>query len=371
VSSQSHEEDAAARIGRLRQDIIRIDQQILTLVSWRMKVAEEIGEAKREAGLPVRDFRREVEVFERTRTACEDLGLDPELGVALLQTLIEGAVRTQHGLSERAYTGTQKSVLVVGGAGRMGSWLCDFFASQGHRVSVYDPGGRRAGFKQARSLRGAVADADVIALATPMERTARLLDQILSLGARGLVFDICSLKSPVVAAIERAVADGLRVASVHPMFAPGPVLLSGRILVVCDCGNAAATAEARALFEDTALRLVDVPLLQHDRLMSYVLGLSHAVNIAFACALSRSGLTPHDLDHVASTTFSKQMRTTREVALENPLLYYEIQHANRHTPEVLSALRDAVDVISGAAAAETGDGFAELMAANRAWLEGG
>ncbi len=363
--------DPVERIAALRQEIARLDRQILSLVSDRMRVAQEIGECKRQADLPVRDFRAEVEVLERTRRACESLQLDPDVGTALQSVLIEAAVRTQNDHRDRGgREGSRKSVLVVGGCGRMGNWLCEFFAAQGHQVSVCDPQqAEDSPYGRAAELATAVKQAEVIVLATPIGATANVLRQVVEAGPRGLVFDILSLKSPILDEVRAAAVKGVRISSVHPMFAPGPVLLSGRVLVVCDCGNVEAAEEARHLFDDTALRIVSLPLEEHDRLMGYVLGASHAVNLAFARAVAASGMSILELDRVASTTFSKQMKTTREVAYENPQLYYEIQHLNAHTPAVLEALVDAMQSVRAAALSDEAAAFCELMASNRNWFE--
>jgi len=356
-------------IDTLRRDIAAIDREILALAARRMKVAEQIGDLKREANLPIRNFRAEVDVIERAHRECEKLGLDPEVGTAISRQLIEAAVRTQHGLAVRPYQGTRKHVLVVGGAGRMGAWLAHFFASGGHTVTVLDPRGPGEGFHLGGSLQEEAPRAEVIVLATPIEQTAEILDQVVASGAKGLVFDICSLKSPIIGAVDRALRAGVRVASAHPLFAPGPVLLSGRILLVCDCGDAGAAAEARALFEDTALRIVDVSLDGHDRLMAWVLGASHAVNIAFGSMLRKSGFSVYDLDSAASTTYSRQSHTTREVAHENPRLYYEIQHANPHMRAVYDLLEEALAELREAAKSAASEEFERMMAANREWFD--
>ena len=364
------EDDPIERIQRLRNDIARIDQQILALVSWRLDVAEQIGHNKKLAGLPVRNFQMEVDVLRRAREACADFGLDPDVGQSLFQVLIEAAVGRQHGLVERPHEGPRRTVLVVGGGGRMGRWLCGYFAAQGHQVAACDPLGGDLETRRVADLLPAAHDADIVVLATPIGVTTEVLDEVLAARPRGLVFDICSLKTPLVKTLERGTREGLRVASLHPMFAPDTVLLSGRVLVVCDCGNPQAAAEARALFEDTALRIVDMPLEQHDRSMGYVLGLSHAVNIAFARALATSGLGLHELERVSSTTFAKQSRTTREVAHENPKLYYEIQHLNAHTAEVLQGLSAAVDELRIAALGDEAAPFIRLMDENRRYFDG-
>jgi chorismate mutase/prephenate dehydrogenase len=364
-------EEPLDRIARLRKDIARIDQQIVSLIAWRLQVADEIGNQKRLAGLPVRNFRAEVDVLERSRAACSGFGIDPEIGQAVFQVLIEAAVGLQHQHGERSHQSARRSVLVVGGCGRMGTWLCNFFAAGGHEVKIYDrPGLCLPGFEAAESLAEAARAADVVVLSTPIGETRGILESILEAGPKGLVFDICSLKSPIVDTLRDGAKRGLRVASLHPLFAPDTVLLTGRILMVCDCGDPAAAAEARQLFDDTALRMIELPIERHDAYMAYVLGLSHAVNIAFARTLARSGMTATELESVASTTFAKQSRTTREVAFENPQLYYEIQHFNANTAEVLDALRGAVDDLKAAALEGRSDAFVSLMAENRVYFEG-
>ncbi len=356
----------ASELSRLRQEISNIDRQVLQLVRRRMDIAEQIGQSKQNSGLPVRDFRREVEVLRQARQESVGIGLDAELGETLIRQLIEGAVRTQHTMaaaSQKPAEARPQKVVVLGGGGRMGAWLCSFFNSQGHDVRLYDPHARELPeFPAEATLASAVSWAEVVVLSTPIGESARVLEEVLAVPSDALIFDICSLKSPLLDAIERGVRAGRRISSVHPMFAPGAVLLSGRVLLVCDCGHAEAARQARALFEDTALRLVDIPLQEHDRLMGVVLGMSHALNIAFASALKHIGFTYPELDRTSSTTFGRQIRTTAEVVAENPRLYYEIQHYNRYTPTMLQALREAVERVMLAAEADTPDRFLELMA---------
>ena len=82
-----------------------------------------------------------------------------------------------------------------------------------------------------------------------------------------------------------------------------------------------------------------MPVEEHDELMSYVLGLSHAVNIAFFEALRQSGKGYDDLNRAASTTFRRQVETSRDVASENSQLYFEIQHLNPFNKDALEYLQ--------------------------------
>src|SRR5690606_9721366 len=138
-----------------------------------------------------------------------------------------------------------------------------------------------------------------------------------------------------------------KVTSIHPMFGPDTRLLSGRHIVFCDLGNPAATREARALFASTMAEQMEMSVEDHDRLMAYVLGLSHALNLAFFTALAESGELVPRLQRMSSTTFDAQLRVASLVARDNPYLYFDIQTLNDFGAASLQALRSAVERIQG------------------------
>src|SRR4029078_11988140 len=122
-------------------------------------------------------------------------------------------------------------------------------------------------------------------------------------------------------------------------------LLSGRHVIFVDVGAPEATAAARALFEPTMATLVEMDLESHDRLIAYVLGLSHALNIAFFTALTESGEAAPRLARLSSTTYDSQVVVATRVASESPDLYFEIQSLNEYGKDSLLALKHAVDRI--------------------------
>ncbi len=71
---------------------------------------------------------------------------------------------------------------------------------------------------------------------------------------------------------------------------------------------------------------------EHDRLTAYILGLSHALNIAFFTVLANSGEAAPRLAEMSSTTFDSQLEVATRVAQESPELYYEIQSLNDLAP---------------------------------------
>ncbi|MDO5846505.1 MAG: prephenate dehydrogenase/arogenate dehydrogenase family protein, partial [Methanocorpusculum sp.] len=132
-------------------------------------------------------------------------------------------------------------------------------------------------------------------------------------------------------------------ASVHPMFGPHAPSVAGRNILVCDCGCGRAADMAAGLF--CGADILRMPIASHDAMAAYVLGLSHAVNLAFSDALVHSGFSSSELYAAASTTFRKQTAVSREVSEENAELYYAIQRENPENDAAIANLERAVAAV--------------------------
>ena len=67
-----------ADLDRARGEIERIDRQIVALIADRVRVARQIGRAKREAGITTLDPAREAVVVRRAGELARELTLDDE-----------------------------------------------------------------------------------------------------------------------------------------------------------------------------------------------------------------------------------------------------------------------------------------------------
>ena len=192
----------------------------------------------------------------------------------------------------------------------MGGWFVQFLVSQGFEVQVADPAGRSAGHCRRSADWRTLPDLNVfdfIVVATPLGASGAILNELALRRPTGVVFDLGSLKSPLRGGLNALKAAGVKVTSLHPMFGPSTELLSGRHVIFIDLGSAEALAAARALFAPTMAEQVVMSLEEHDRLIAYVLGLSHALNIAFFTALAESGEAAPRLARLSSTTFDAQL----------------------------------------------------------------
>jgi len=338
----------------LRQRLDAIDSGIIDLIAERLSVVNAIGDHKLRTGAPLRHYEREREVIDRGMARAESLGLSGRLAREVLETLIHHSIGDQESYKlAQSEHGQGKQALVIGGLGRMGEWMSRYLDMVGYHVEVADPVDKESLFDRVDDWESVINDYDLVVVAVPLRPSNDILHRLAELKPKGLVFDIGSLKSPMTSGLEALVSAGCRACSVHPMFGPNEIGLSGRHILFVDVGNAEALAEARALFAHTAAECVDLSLQEHDEVMAWVLGLSHLVNIAFASALAESGEAVPLLRRISSSTFNAQLQVAAQVVSENPHLYFEIQQGNAMTGEVVGHFRRVLDEL--ARAVRTGD----------------
>lgn len=363
----------AGELLELRERLDEIDSAIVDLVAERQAVVTTIGEHKLRTGLPLRHYEREREVIDRGVERAESLGLEGAVAREILQTLIHHSLSNQetHKLVQSEHGHGQRA-LVIGGLGRMGAWMSRYLDMVGYNVDVADHAPGDTPYHRVSDWEAVVDDYALIVVAAPLRPSNAILLRLAELRPQCLVFDIGSLKSPMREGLDAMRESGCRICSVHPMFGPDEIGLSGRHILFVNVGHQQATDEARALFAHTAADCVELSLEEHDEVMAWVLGLSHLVNIAFAGALAKSGEAVPLLRQISSSTFNAQLKVATQVVSENPHLYYEIQYGNAYTAEVSEHFRKVLDELISAVTENNEDIFTRYMdVAHRRLAENG
>ena len=277
---------------KLRNRLNELDRQLIELIAERQAVVEQVGAFKQSEGQAIRDFAREKRVLDGARDAAGELGIAPDTAEQVMRLLIRTSLTRQE--LERVRSegqGDGQQALVIGGTGKMGQWFAAFLDSQGYDVTIADPRaptGAANDFRYVADWRDATDDYAVSVIAAPLKASAEIMLDMAKRSHAGLIFDIGSLKTPLIPALRELADSGATVTSLHPMFGPDTELLSDRHVLFLDAGNAAATQAAQGLFAATMVRQTTMSLDDHDRLIAYVLGLSHALNVAFSrCACDK------------------------------------------------------------------------------------
>lgn len=80
----SYEEE----IGALREEINRLNVEIVQKLSERVDVALRIGEVKKRHGRPIVDRSREAKVYQQVRELAVEHGIDAEVAVRVFGEII-------------------------------------------------------------------------------------------------------------------------------------------------------------------------------------------------------------------------------------------------------------------------------------------
>ncbi|MGB9720554.1 MAG: prephenate dehydrogenase/arogenate dehydrogenase family protein [bacterium] len=358
------------RLKSLRMKIKKIDQKILSMIQKRMLLSGEIGREKKKMGIALQDWSVEKSVIENAIRYARDIGIDVNFARTIVTEIIEQSRIQQERLHYSVYSGKREDILIVGGLGGMGRWFAYFLQNQGHRVAINDIKRKKlSGFRYYQNLRSALKGKSLVLIATPLSVVPSIIENLTELDCKAVLCDIASVKSHIIPAIKNAIQKNIKITSIHPMFGPSCRTLSDKVIYICDCGSYEANYMIMQIFKNTAARIINLSFDEHDRLVSYVLGLSHFINILFIKNLMDSGYKFKDLQKIASTTFNAQMETTNSVIKENPELYFEIQSLNPYNLNLYRNLKICIDSLVEIVEKEKRDRFKEIFQKGWGWLD--
>ncbi len=331
------------KLDTLRKNLDQIDEQIIGLLAERQMNVDAIGSVKLNTKSPTRDYQREKQVIDNIMKHANDKKVDPEIAKEIFSLIIKTSLEKQENqkINTSGY-GSKKSALIIGGLGKMGQWFVRFLSNQGFKVDISDA---NANHESNIDYHKVKLNYDYIIVAAPIAASAGILQELALLKPSGIILDVGSIKSPLKLPLMQLVDAGCKVVSIHPMFGPDIKLLSNKHVIFINLGDTDSVNKVKALFQPTMVEQIDMQLEDHDRLVAYILGLSHILNIAFMTVLSESGEAADKLAQLSSTTFDAQLCIGENVVKENPRLYFEIQKLNNYSQSTLNALGDAVQRI--------------------------
>ncbi|MDB2447217.1 prephenate dehydrogenase/arogenate dehydrogenase family protein [bacterium] len=358
------------QLNLLRTQIADLDAKIVELVGKRLSLADKVGQFKIDNGMTIKAFDVEKKVMERYEALAKKFGIDFELSKDLSKLLIDHACRVQEKKRFTSITQSYKDdnspgkALIIGGSGNMGRWFCNFLSSFGYNIVVSDQNtsdDTLTYLGENETLSEVAQNVDLIVISTPLAATAKVIEEVAQTNSKALIFDVASLKSPIIETLNKAKKSLPNLVSIHPMFGPDVDLLTGENILICDLGNQQATQKAYKLFEQTAATVTVTSPEGHDELMGEVLGLSHILNLLFGQTLSKSKLPKDLVVSSKSTTFKNQLEVAKKVAGENPALYFDIQRLNAFTPELYERIRTSFEELTSLVLLDEKENFTQAM----------
>jgi chorismate mutase/prephenate dehydrogenase len=321
----------ALGIEPLREQIDRIDTQLVALLAERRRVVDQITHVKHQLDLPTFHPAREENLISARRAQAAEAGLDPDYVEGLFRAVLhQSRVGQLQTLGRRAARPGAR-VLVVGGRGSMGRFLCAWFTQSDYEVRVLD----RDDWSRVQSL---TAGLDLCLLAVPIGATAAVAAQIAPcLPPSCILADITSLKrGPLNAMLESHPGP---VVGLHPLFGPATATMDRQILVVTPGRRMEACQWLLDQLATWGNVLVETSAEEHDEIMGIVQALRHFATFAFGHFLSSKRIPILRTLELSSPIYRLELAMVGRLFAQDPSLYAEIVFA---TPERLALLKDYV-----------------------------
>ena len=88
------------KLKKYRKEIADIDSQVLKLVNERLRIAEKIGEIKKQQNIAVTNLKVEADVIDRSVKLAQQIGLDEASATKLMNILISESANIQGGVQK-------------------------------------------------------------------------------------------------------------------------------------------------------------------------------------------------------------------------------------------------------------------------------
>jgi chorismate mutase/prephenate dehydrogenase len=319
-------------LAELRDRLDEVDGRLLDLLAERGTLVSEVLETKKREGLPIFVPAREQQKVETFRLAAQQRGLDPDWSEDFLR-MIMGSSRASQSLGEQpSATAEPKTVLLVGGGGRMGALYGQFFAASGHQVRILEKDDWDQGAELAKGC-------DLAIVTVPIRETEAVINRLAPLLEPGtLLGDFTSHKvEPVMSMIQMHNGP---VMGMHPMHGPDVQNLSKQLMVVCPSTHPAASDWLLDQFRLWGLRVVEVAPPEHDETMHLVQGLRHFLALLHGSFLAQMDRAPAEMLQLSSPIYRAELMMTGRIFAQNPELYADIVLSDERRREILLEFLD-------------------------------
>jgi len=230
---------------------------------------------------------------------------------------------------------------IIGGTGRMGSWLAGLLEGRGHRVLRVGRGSAIRPEDAARSCR-------VVVVSVPVECTIPVIGRIAPLIREdALLMDLTSVKeAPVKEMLSRCRGQ---VVGLHPLFGPRPDLEEGPLTVAACRGRGESGFRwIRGLLQGEGYRVKVIDPAEHDRLMAVIQGVNHFSALALAVFLAGCGIAPADLEDWSTPAFRAALDRIRAMTNQPGGLFRSLLTENPAVAEHLHQYENAVKELNQA-----------------------
>ncbi|HCY85458.1 MAG TPA: bifunctional chorismate mutase/prephenate dehydrogenase [Desulfobacteraceae bacterium] len=323
------------KIRPMRDEIDRIDSEILLLLARRQAQVEKVVALKKAHNMPVYHPAREEDLISRLRSQATQAGMNPDYLEDLYRVILRQSRIKQTRKMALKGLRPEAKVLVVGGAGQMGAMFVRLFSRSGYEVRVLD----REDWDRAPEF---CKDIDLALISVPIEKTCEVANAVAPLLPPDAVMaDLTSVKQAPVA--DMCQAHKGPVIGLHPLFGPTTDSLDKQIVVTCDGRDSDACQWVVEQLNLWGAVIVPATAGEHDAVMEIVQALRHFATFCFGDFLCQRHAPLERTLEFSSPIYRLELGMVGRLFAQDPGLYAEIIFA---TPERRALLKEYIQSLS-------------------------
>ncbi len=325
----------------LRENIDQIDSQILSLLAQRHDQVLKVVNLKKEHNISVYHPAREEDLISRLRTQAAKANLDPDFLEDLYRIILRHSRVKQTDQMEVNGVLPGGTILIVGGAGQMGSFFASLFKKSGYEVRILG----KSDWNRADQL---CKNIDLALVSVPIEQTCDIIEKLgpyLPLNA--VLADITSIKQEPVKkmlACHKGPVTGL-----HPLFGPDPGSLDKQIIVTTEGRDAKACQWVINQLSVWGGVIVSSSAREHDTIMEIVQALRHFATFCFGQFLFEQRTKIERTLEFSSPIYRLELGMVGRLFAQDASLYSEIIFASKTRRTLLnkyvSSLKSHIEML--------------------------
>jgi len=303
-------------LGDLREDIDRVDKQLVDLLVKRKQLVAEVGQVKNKHGLPVYLPEREAALLQARRSEAEKRGLSPDLMEDLLRRIMRESYHAEEKVGFKSTHPKAGPIVVIGGAGGMGRLFVRMFNLSGYETRVLE----KDDWSQAEHL---LAGASLVLVSVPIHLTPEVVLRLKGLIVADVVLaDVTSTKTEPLAAMLQ-VHEG-PVIGLHPMFGPSKAGFAKQVVVYCEGRYQDRCAWLLDQIQLWGANLLSSNPTEHDHMMSIIQALRHFETFVYGCHLHAENVDLETVLHFSSPIYRLELGMVGRLFAQDPDLYADI-----------------------------------------------
>lgn len=319
-SNDQNQHAAQQQLNYLRDAIDSVDSQLVELIAERAKITAQVGEVKRSLQQPLYVPEREQQLITARRNYARQRGVAEDLIEDVLRRIIRESYKTQSAQATATSSNLRRPVVIVGGKGRLGQLMANFFVNSGYQVEIID--------KDDELSEELALQAQLVLIAVPVNVTVQAVNDLPPLAADCVLADVTSVKAPPLTAM-LSKHNG-PVVGLHPMFGPSVHNLAKQLVVVTPGRDAENYQWVVEQFINWGAHIETIAAERHDNAMGWIQAMRHLSTFTYGLHMAEEKADIESLVQLSSPIYRMELMMVGRLFAQNAELYADIISANKH-----------------------------------------